>query len=192
LNSIEIPKKKTSLDVLCEATKYSLDIEWDLFKHYDSKASTLLAGSTTILSIFIGIQFFIVNLIDRPETLFSPIFYAYLFTLGIIIFYLIVTARFLMGAVWSALECLNEVEFKRVPNPARLKEVFFDKTDFDTKISILREMIESWLKNHDIFNVKKAQAIKKSFRNIKLGILFLIASISVNGMLLTLYELFLG
>jgi len=192
VGDIEIPSKKPSLDVLYEATRYSLDTEWDLFKHYDSKASTLLAASTTILSIYIGVQIFIINLIEWPNSLFTTNFYRYVLTIIIIIFFSVITSRHLLGAIWAALDCLKQVEFKRVPNPVRLKEVFFDKTDLDAKVSILKEMIESWLKNHDVFNVKKARSIISSFYHLRLGIMFLIISIVIDGMLLSIYRMFFG
>jgi len=192
MNNIEVPAKKPSLDVIYESTKYSLDNEWDLFKHYDTKASTLLAGATTILSVFIGIQTYIINLINRPESIESPTFYQYLLVIGIILFFSIVTARFLIGSIWSAITCLNQVEFRRVPNPVRLKQVFFNKTDLDTKVAILKEMIESWSKNHDIYNVKKAKSIVSSFSNLRLGIIFLITSITIDGILLSLYGIYTG
>jgi len=67
MDKIAVPVKKPHLDLIYDSTKYSLDSEWDLFKHYDTKASTLLAGVTTIFSVFIGILTYIINIINRPE-----------------------------------------------------------------------------------------------------------------------------
>jgi len=70
-----------SIDTLYESTKYSLDNEWNLFESYDRKASTLLASSTTIISIYIAINIFISNNIEKPDLIFSPNGYSYLFSI---------------------------------------------------------------------------------------------------------------
>lgn len=180
----------SSIDTLYESTRYSLDTEWDLFKSYDRKASTLLAATTAILSIYIGINIFISDLFVRPSSIFSPMGYSYILVIIIVIFFVCITARHLIGAILAALNCLRRVEFIRSPNPIRLNEVSIKRPDLQTKIAIIKGTMEAWAKNHDFFNVDKAGCIISSLDHLKTAIIFLILSLAIDWSLLILYNLY--
>ena len=182
--------KDRSINTIYESSRYSLDTEWDLFKSYDGKASTIMTASTTIVSIFLAINIFVSDLIKKPISINSPMGYSFLLVLGIIIILTIFTSQFLIRAIWSCLNCLNKVEFIRSPNPIRLAEKYFDKNELSTKISIIKGNMQAWSKNHDFYNVDKAGCILNALGLLKLGIAFLIASLAIDWVIITVYNLY--
>ncbi len=182
--------KKSSIDSIYESSRYSLDTEWDLFKSYDGKASTIMAASTTIVSIFLGINIFISDLIKKPATIYSPMGYSFLVVLLVVIFFAVLTSQFLVRAIWSCLNCLNKVEFIRSPNPIRLAEKYYDKNELLTKVAIIKGTMQAWAKNHDFHNVDKVGCIISALGLLKLGIAFLITSLAVDWVIITVYNLY--
>lgn len=182
--------KGPSIDTIYESTRYSLDNEWNLFESYDRKASTLLASSTTIISIYIAINIFISSIIKKPDLIFSQNGYSYLLVIVIIVIFVLATSYFIMNAIWSAIECLNIVEFIRTPNPIELSKSCKTQTELVTKVAIIKSMMKTWSRNHDFFNVDKARCLRKSLNCLKTGIIFLIVSFAVDWILIIVYNLF--
>jgi hypothetical protein len=167
---------KSSNEILYNSTKYALDYQWDVFKHYDSKAATIVATSGTILVAYIGIQFSIFNILENIK-LGIPSIVSFQ-TLNITLFFAVMFIFVL--SIGFSLSALRLYKFKHPLDVVELISNFKDKSELKTRILSTKALASNWFRNQDTIS-NKIDDTTKAVNLLIIGIIALIMSLLISG-----------
>ncbi len=162
-------KIKGSNEILYDLSINSLEHQWDVFKHADTKIATSLAVSGTILSLYLGLQvtqfkIFSNIAIEMPLILFSWILF-----IGIILFLLL--------AIYYNFKAFIPHTFHL--HPTRLILKYAKTSNKKAKKEITLDLSALFLRNDRVITDKYIN-INKSNTFFKLGISLLLPSIMIS------------
>jgi hypothetical protein len=170
---------KSSNEILFDSVRYALDYQWDVFKHYDSKAATIVATSGTILIAYIGVQFSIFNIINNIKSGIPSIISIQM--LNVVLFFAVLLCSIL--SIGFGLSTLRLYKFKHPLDPVELIANFKDKSELSTRILSTKALASNWFKNQDTISNKIDDTTKAVYCLIS-AIITLIFSILFSSILI--------
>ena len=138
-------------EVLYETTKYSIEHQWDVFKHSNTLVSTILATSATLLSLFLGIQIYGFKILEEFELPYQTVLF--IIVGGCLFLSILLTILGLAKYILLQIDPIEILAHSRGKSASKIKS------------ETTKTLAFSWFKNQDTIS-------KKNFYN-RLAYLFL-------------------
>ena len=159
-------------DLLYGLAKYTLDHQWDIIKHNNTKTTAIMATTITILSIYLGLQitelqiFEIITNLSCIKNIVATLLFVFTLTFFICSIILFIFDLFIFR--WGHIDPVEAIYHLK------------NKTHSQARNSITIEIAKIWL-NNQYWIAKKNKYRRRSLYSLIIGIILMIPSIIISG-----------
>jgi hypothetical protein len=157
----------TKTEILYETTKYSLEHQWDVFKHTDSNVSTILASAGTLLSIFLGIQIYGFKILEKLALNYQTFFF------------IVVVGCLFISIIFTIFALRNYITLHI--DPIEIIAHSSNKSDLIIRQETTKALAFSWFKNQNTIS-KKNFYIRLAYISLLIGLILLPCSFIFSGL----------